>query len=483
MNKGHLFSPRPTKSATNNNKMPPKQQKLSFAGSSSSSDKRPHNEVSPTPQQSRTSSQFETAVRLAQGNAGSKLVPYAFFLTFIDEFLNTRYNIDLEFESLRNTIRGHKDNITKLQQQVNELVSRPPPIPTFVEVGKPPVQPHPQQIPPQPRAPRLNKNIPGKATTAPTTTPAPNKPPPATLAKVDDNAGFTTVTNKKKKKPTTLLPPPHPTAERKLIFKLTSAPTVPATTAATSALRVVNNTIVNHPDSSHPPCASAHITQSNALVVVVAESYRPLDYEPYLGILQEVLKAAEFPIAGSFVSERWTRFVLNGVSTDASPEEVQREIGTIYPSIRLGSSPRWLTTPEQRQGKTASSMVITVTGQHTIKSIGRSRLYLFNNRCNLKEYITFSPRTRCGKCQLYVHPTSMCSATHPSCGVCAQPHSTKHHPCAIPSCKKGPACSHPPIMCASCRLPHKATDPIPTFLKILTNGSSKGKEVEVMMAE
>jgi hypothetical protein len=33
-------------------------------------------------------------------------------------------------------------------------------------------------------------------------------------------------------------------------------------------------------------------------------------------------------------------------------------------------------------------------------------------------------------------------------------------------------------------LPHKATDPTcPTFLQILTKGSSKGKEVEVMMAE
>jgi hypothetical protein len=49
---------------------------------------------------------------------------------------------------------------------------------------------------------------------------------------------------------------------------------------------------------------------------------------------------------------------------------------------------------------------------------------------------------------------------------------------------QGPACSHPPIMCALCRLPHKATDPTcPTFLQILTKGSSKGKEVEVMLAE
>jgi hypothetical protein len=202
-------------------------------------------------------------------------------------------------------------------------------------VGQPLVQPHPQQKPPQPRAKRLNKNIPGKATTTPTPTPAPNKPPPATSAKVDADAGFTTVTHKKqKKRPTTLLPPPQPTADRKLIFKLMLAPTVPARTAA--ALRIVNKTIADHPDIAHPPCLSAHITQSNALVVIVAESYRSTDYDPYLGTLQEALQADKFPIAGSFVSERWTRFVLNGIPTDASPEDVQREIGSLYPSIRLG---------------------------------------------------------------------------------------------------------------------------------------------------
>jgi hypothetical protein len=477
--------------------MPPKQQKLSFAGSSSSSDKRPRDEVSPTPQYGRAESPAPAPApaptpfsfgppTAAFGSTAPSYVHSSSFTSLCIEVDKLRSDFTRELKALSNTVLEKNTIIEKLQEQVNELVSRPPPpIPTPVEVGKPLVQPHPQQIPPQPRAPRLNKNNPGKATTTPTPTPAPNKPPKATSAKVDADAGFTTVTHKKqKKKPTTLLPPPQPTADRKLIFKLTSAPTVPATTAATQALRIVNKTIADHPDIIHPPCLSAHITQSNALVVIVAESYRATDYDPYLGILQEALQAEKFPIAGSFVSERWTRFVLNGVPTDASPEDVQREIGSLYPSIRLGMSPRWLTTPERRQGKTASSMVITVTGQHTIKSIGRSRLYLFNNRCNLKDYITFGPRTRCGRCQLYGHPTPRCSAPLPACGVCAQAHLTKHHPCAIPSCKKGPACSHPPVMCVSCRQPHKATDPTcPTFLQLLTQGSSKGKEVEVLMAE
>jgi hypothetical protein len=190
--------------------MPRKQQKLSFAGSSSSSDKRPRDEASPTPSAGQDDPTqlnfFEKMIWMAKRNPGTLPVPHNFFLSLVDELEKVRSNFSLEIDSLQNTIRGQDTTITKLQQQVNELVSRPPPIPTFVEVGKPPVQPHPQQIPPQPRTPRLNKNIPGKATTTPTPTPAPNKPPTATLAKVNADAGFTTVTNKKKKKPTTLLP-------------------------------------------------------------------------------------------------------------------------------------------------------------------------------------------------------------------------------------------------------------------------------------
>jgi uncharacterized protein YoxC len=96
---------------------------------------------------------------------------------------------------------------------------------------------------------------------------------------------------------------------------------------------------------------------------------------------------------------------------------------------------------------------LPVVGQATTQSIGHSQLYLFNGRCSLKEYVMFGPSTRCGKCQLYGHPTPGCTAPFPACAVCAEPHLTKHHPCDIPLCKKGPACTHPPILCVSCRRP------------------------------
>jgi hypothetical protein len=444
-----LSTPRPTKSATNNNKMPPKQQKLFFGSESSSSGKRPR-ETSPFQSQSGgplgtigISEVYET-LNIHANNLEMQ----------IDSFQTA---ITKKFEALLETIVQQNTTIVKLQEQVNELVSRPSPSVTPIfQVGKQLV--HPQQNTPPPHVKAQQKRA-GTATSTPT--PASKKSPPATSAKMDAEAGFTTVSHKKRKtkKPTTLLPTPLPTADRKIVFKLSARATDSPHTVATRALQVVNKAIDAQPDISHPPCVTAHLTQSNAVVIVVAESYLATDYEPYLGILQETLKADGFPLGGSFVSQRWTRFVLNGVPTKATPEEVQREMGSLHPSIRLGLPPRWLTTPDKREGKEASSMVITLTGTHTIKSIGRSRLYLFNNRCNLEEYITFGPRTRCGRCQLNGHPTSTCSAPFPACGVCAQPHLTKPDP-----------------TCA-------------TFLKLPTQGSSKEKEavapaeVEVSMAE
>jgi hypothetical protein len=462
--------------------MPPKQQKLFFADESSSSGKRPR-ENSPFHSQSggpsgtiSTQTIYDT-LNTHANNLEMQIHPFS-------------QDATKKFDLLLETIVQQNTTITKLQEQVNELVSRPSPSVTPIfEVGKQLVQPHAQQNTPPPHAKAQQKRA-GTATSAPT--PAPKKPPPATSAKVDAEAGFTTVTHKKRKpkKPTMLLPTPLPTADRKIVFKLSAKATDSPHAVATRALQVINKTIDAHPDISHPPCVSAHLTHSNAIVIVVAESYPATDYGPYLGILQETLIADGFPFAGSFVSERWTNFVLNGVPTKATPEEVQRRMGSLYPSIHLGKPPRWLTTLEKRQGKEASSMVVTLAGTHTIKSIGRSRLYLLNNRCNIEEYITFGPRTRCGRCQLYGNPTSMCSAPLPACGVSAQPHLTKHHPCAIPSCKKGPHCSQPPVMCVSCCQPHKASDPTcATFPKLLTQGSSKEKEavapaeVEVSMAE
>jgi hypothetical protein len=340
------------------------------------------------------------------------------------------------------------NTVNELTKQIASLSSRP--TPTAI-----------------PAASRVAPATPQQRPKPPTTTKPPQVPAP-TYAQVAEKQPreFTEVRSKKRAKKETILPKPYPTADRLVIFNLTAAPN-DRKEAADRALQVINSTITNHTDITHPPFILAHITATtNNLVFTVAPQHMGASYEPYLAIFEDALH--EFPIASSRISQRWTRFILHGIPTTATPENVRTEIETTYPTLRMGQTPRWLTSPERRQGKEASSMVITLIGEMTKKSLGANNLAVFNRECNLAEYISFGPSTQCNKCQLFGHPTQRCTAAGHTCAVCAQNHPTREHPCAIESCKAGHFCKHPPIRCANCHQPHKANDRnCPTYAKVM----------------
>jgi len=257
----------------------------------------------------------------------------------------------------------------------------------------------------------------------PPTTKAPRSAAPtyAQVAEKKQPKEFTEVKSKKKARKETILPKPYPTADRLVIFGLTTAPN-DRKEAADRALQVINKTITDHTDISHPPFILAHITATNNLTFTTAPQHLGISYEPYLAIFENALH--EFPITSSRISQRWTRFIVNGIPTTATPNDARTEIETNYPSLRMGQTPRWLTSPERRQGKEASSMVVTFIGEMTKKSLGATSLALFNRECNLAEYISFGPSTQCNKCQQYGHPTQRCTAGGHTYAVCAQYHPT-----------------------------------------------------------
>jgi len=85
----------------------------------------------------------------------------------------------------------------------------------------------------------------------------------------------------------------------------------------------------------------------------------------------------------------------------------------------MGQKLHWLTSPERRQGKQASSMVVTFIGEMTKKSLGATSLPMFNREYTIAEYITFGPSTQCNKCQTYGHLTQRCTASNHTCAMCA----------------------------------------------------------------
>jgi hypothetical protein len=139
-------------------------------------------------------------------------------------------------------------------------------------------------------------------------------------------------------------------------------------------------------------------------------------------------------------------------------EAIRNDIEMHYPSLKLAQTPRWLTTTEQRDGKVSSTIVIALLGTITKKQLGVNQILVRNRYCQISEYHPYGVWTQCHKCQLYGHPTPLCKQEKPTCAVCAQDHSTRDHPCKFDTCKAGPACTHPPIKCAACQAPHKASD-------------------------
>jgi hypothetical protein len=349
-------------------------------------------------------------------------------------------------EETQKQIRHLTETVTKLSEQVATLSARPIPTiaPAIVRMVPVPSQQHQK----------------------PSTMLQPPRQTVPTYAQVVEQKPreFTEVKSKKKIQKETILPKPYPTADRLVIFNLTTAPNN-RKEAADRALQIINRTINNHTDIMHPPFILANISAANNLVFTVAPQYLSTNYEPYLGIFEDALH--EFPIASSRISQRWTRFIVHGIPTTATPENVRTEIETTYPVLKMGQTPRWLTSPDRRQGKEASSMVITLIGEMTKKSLGANSLVMFNRKCDIAEYITFGPSTRCNKCQQYGHPTQRCTASYHTCAVCALPHPTREHPCTIGNCKAGHSCNHPPIRCTNCQQPHKASDRnCPTYVKI-----------------
>lgn len=264
--------------------------------------------------------------------------------------------------------------------------------------------------------------------------------------------------NRKQKPAETIVPKPYPISEREIIVTFHGAMDMEENEdTADIALELVNNAITDHKDIKSGPFIRSRFSMNGNLILTAGFTFRATDYEAYLTIITDSL--VSIGTASARVSEKWTKFLLHKVPTRASMMAIRHDIETYYPTIKLGQTPRWLTTPEQREGKAASTIVIAIVGSVTRKQLGVSQLQIRNRMCQLSEYYPHGPWTQCTKCQKYGHPTQLCKADEATCAVCADSHATREHPCKFETCNAGPTCTHPPIKCSNCSAPHKANDP------------------------
>ena len=274
---------------------------------------------------------------------------------------------------------------------------------------------------------------------------------------------------KPKAAPPKLIPTKYPQAEREVTcyFQSGDADATSGThlertyserqTMADTALLRVNSAIVDNKDVLAPAFIRARVTLRGNIIFTTGNTQNNLIYEDYTTIITDALSYYG-QCQKVEIGKRFSQFLLHGVPTYLSLPEISDSLTANYPQLAQGQTPRWLTQADRREHKANSTIVVTLTGNVKKASIGRQHLIVCNHKCQLDDYIAYGRSTQCRNCQAYGHPAALCR-NGPRCAVCADPHETREHPYALPVCRKGPACTHPPIRCINCDAPHKASDP------------------------
>jgi hypothetical protein len=399
-------------------------------------------------------------------------------------------------DQLRNQITSLGARITQLQQQVLTYQGA---VCATLPTGMPPKKDVKKKKEKQNANPAVTAAMGNGPTYAAVATAAQTLPVPMTTT---NTTGWTTLKvggQKDKKIPTPkLVPTVYPQAEREVTcyFTREEGPDVihaeqdyiARQVAADAALRRVNSAIVDNKDVFAPAFIRARVTIRGNIVFTTGNTQNNVVYEDYTTIIADALSYYG-ECEKVEIGKRFSQFLVHGVPTHLSLPEISQSLTTNYPQLIQGQTPRWLTPADRREHKANSTIVMTLTGNVKKANIGRNHLIVCNRQCELDDYIAYGRSTQCRNCQAYGHPAALCRNS-PRCAVCADPHETKEHPCALPICKKGPACTHPPIRCVNCDAPHKASDPncperikLRDTIKTNTNATKKGDAPQAVVAE
>jgi hypothetical protein len=130
----------------------------------------------------------------------------------------------------------------------------------------------------------------------------------------------------------------YPRVERQIIIKHNIIITGGLYLASVKALKLVNNAMTNHQDITSPPFIMASFRYDSTLVLTTAPTHRNVNYNNYPAIVKDALKGLK-PEEATLTS-RITKFLVHGIPTFYTPDEVRKDIEIANPSVRLTGTPQ-----------------------------------------------------------------------------------------------------------------------------------------------
>ena len=302
----------------------------------------------------------------------------------------------------------------------------------------------------------------------PDTTTTNNKESPATTYASVAASTETSNTNSNKKssnkESTSKATPKPPTkAERTLILPRSSNE---KTTINLPQLREnLNNTLKEIKAPSNAIIISITQNLRGNFVILTRDDCKAETLLPYKETLEKKIKEADPTVEGLRQQETWAKVMVHGISlldfkdTQEGMQTLKEEIEQCNSNITLMNLPRYMSKPEARVGKLATSAVVAVRTEAEANKMLLGGLMIGGKRCKTEKYFASRPTDQCSTCQGFGHHWQKCRK-EARCRICSEQHKTTEHECKQCPQLKGKHCSHTTLKCINCQGNHRASDPV-----------------------
>lgn len=232
-------------------------------------------------------------------------------------------------------------------------------------------------------------------------------------------------------------------------------------------LRMINSRLTMTPTAKGLSVIGASWNQSGNCVLSFPANSSPVIIEQHARVLREAVAGDRPSVANRDV--RWSKVVVHRVLTGlysegrVFPPDILLQDLTLNNSInkiKITRSPDWIRKPDDISSMHSSiSFAFEDPSGSLVKSFVRQPLFLFGERCVVKEWKDKPSISQCRNCWMFGHSTSGCRRKSPRCRLCAEVHKEEDHRVNCSHCiSTGNTGDCVYRYCANCKGDHAADD-------------------------